>query len=96
MVWLNRFEGRQLPLLGRIAEASFALYLIHPIVLTFLQECSTFSFNHGYKAATAVFNVLYHPLGLSIYFLLILGFCYAVALSARKLFGSKSKLVIGW
>jgi probable poly-beta-1,6-N-acetyl-D-glucosamine export protein len=96
MVWLHRFEYRQISFLRRTAEASFALYFIHPILLTLFKHFSQISYDHKYKIASGIFDTLYHPLGLFIYFFIILSVSYMIALLLRRVFGSYSKLVIGW
>lgn len=96
MVWLHRFEHRQIPFLGKIADAGFAIYFIHAVLLTTIKHFSQFGYNHGYKIVMSIFDFLYHPFGLLLYFIIIVSVCFVIAVFMKLIFRSYSRLVIGW
>lgn len=81
MVWLHRFENKKSPLLSKIADVSFMLYLIHPIILTLLKHGMRYSHKYGYPSVTYLSNVLNHPGGLFVYFLVVFSVCFIFTLT---------------
>jgi len=88
MVWLHRFEDRQFTYLNKVAEASFAIYFLHPIILCILAKLLDHLVFSYYEIS--VLLILIPSI------VLVLLICLMVALITKFVFNSKSRLVIGW
>ena len=80
---LRRLNDRDLPGLKLVAEASFAIYFIHPWILLPLQS----------QYFGLVAN---RPADVVLQFVLVSAASLLVALACRKILQEKSRMVIGW
>jgi len=88
MVFLNRFENRRFPILEKLAAASFSIYFIHPLVVDLLPQYMM-RINPFFPLMPGGFLVAMHT-GI----LVVL--CYSIAKGIKRLFPSKSRMIIGW
>jgi probable poly-beta-1,6-N-acetyl-D-glucosamine export protein len=85
MVFLHRFESVQLPLLNRIASASFAIFFLHPLVIKVFRFVL-----ERWEPAIPGF------LAWAIFTPLVVLCCYSIATVVKKTFPSFSRMLIGW
>jgi len=96
MVWLHRFEQIKIPLLNKIAEASFAIYFIHSIILTIVKHAIEASLHINSTVLTYTCKFVCVPSGLLIFFPATVAICYITALCIKKMTNSYSRYLIGW
>ncbi len=85
MVWLHRFEEVELPFVGALADASFAIYFLHPIIILALLALMTYTF-HGHSM-TIIYKILVFPM--------VVAASYLLASLLKKILRSRSRYIIG-
>jgi peptidoglycan/LPS O-acetylase OafA/YrhL len=85
MAFLNRFESVRIPVLGKIADASFAIFFIHPVILDTLDINGIVLPVRGYGIGSWLLSVI-----------LLTGASYGIALFLKTGFRRKSRMFIGW
>jgi probable poly-beta-1,6-N-acetyl-D-glucosamine export protein len=85
MVWLHRFEEAEFASLGALADASFPIYFIHPIVLLALLSLLGRIFTHQ---TPLPFKIMLFPV--------VVAISYGFAFLLKNTLRSKSRYVIGW
>jgi probable poly-beta-1,6-N-acetyl-D-glucosamine export protein len=88
MVWLHRFENRSFPYLNKLAEASFAIYFLHPVVLLPFERFMEYLYMSNYRIALIAVKIVLFPVVVLMSFML--------ASLIKRMFRSKSRLIIGW
>ncbi len=85
---LERLRARELRLLNALADASFAIFFLHPLLLLGLR---------GYNArAWPVIGGLPPALGWLIWVVALTAACYLLAALVRRVTGRYSRRLIGW
>ena len=88
MVFLNRFEHRRFAIMEKLAAASFSIYFIHPLIVDLLPRYM--------MRINPLFSFMPEVFLLAVHTGLLVWFCYLIAKSIKRLFPSKSRMIIGW
>ena len=85
MVFLKRFEQTRIPVINTLAEASFAIFFIHPMILQLLYNADFIMPTKHYGMFSWLLSVI-----------LITFASYCVARCMKFVFGNRSRRIIGW
>lgn len=88
MVFLKRFENRSFPVLEKLAAASFSIYFIHPFGVDVLTDQLT--------CINPYLSFMPGVLLLGVHTAILVLASYLMAIAVRRLFPSKSRMIIGW
>lgn len=84
MVFLHRFEHKNITLLKQIAASSFSIYFLHGWFIFFLSKLrDTYAQFWGLQL-------------LPLISVLVIACSYGFALAVKKAFPQKSRMIIGW
>jgi hypothetical protein len=90
MVFLHRFEDKDIPILNQLAVSSFSIYFLHYWFIDFIGAMKRYWIS---KELIAPFQGL---LFLPVFTALVIWLSYLVASKIKKTFPKKSRMIVGW
>jgi surface polysaccharide O-acyltransferase-like enzyme len=96
LYWLRRYDRSLKPLFAYLATLSFGLYFIHPYVIEAFIKLPPLIEGQGFLAAARMHSLPEGSLALFLAYFVTLAFLSIVVVAiARRLFGSRSRMIVG-